>query len=346
MKNKIEQFKRSPFYNAYVRFMLSFAAIALAVSVSFSIAIFNISSKELGRGLGKQARIYRDIQMDQLRPFNVPDFEQLRISQLDESSDRLRQNLIYFNLLILLLALIGGYFLAGRTIKPIEEVVESQNRFTADASHELRTPLAAMKSEIEVGLRQSDLKLNEARAILKSNLEEVSKLEFLSESLLKLARTDNQNYTDFDLVSLEEAVVDAYERVESLAEKKSIVFENNLKNVYIKGDVHSLVELFVILLDNAIKYSLPKSTVSIKIEESKNAVVVRIKDQGIGIKASDLPYIFNRFYRADSSRSKEKVAGYGLGLSIAKNIMDLHRGSISVASNPAKGSEFILKFPL
>ena len=132
--------------------------------------------------------------------------------------------------------------------------------------------------------------------------------------------------------------------IESLANQKSIEFENELDDVSILGDKESLTELFVILLDNAIKYSPAKSTINISVHKFDGHVEIKIKDRGIGIKASDLPHIFDRFYRADHSRNKEKVSGYGLGLSIAKNIVDLHSGTISANSKPGKGSEFVLKF--
>jgi len=313
----------------------------MIISLSFSAIIYQISSTELGKGLRRQTNFLRELSKS---PFENPiqDFERMRAEQLEGSANRLKLNLIYFNLLILFLSSILSYYFARRTLKPIEDMVEAQNNFTGDASHELRTPLTAMRTEIEVGMRDKKLKLAGAKKILSSNLEEISKLETLSNALLKLTKYEDKKIENFEKVNLEDIIIEAYEKIEKLANKKKIRFKNNFKNVYIKGNKQSLVELFVILLDNAIKYSPKNSKVSINIKKNGKYGVVTISDQGIGIKASDIPHIFNRFYRADISRNKEKTDGYGLGLSIAKRIVEIHKGTISAESQIGKGSDFIV----
>lgn len=333
------------FKSTHLRLTVFYVLIAMAVSISFSVAIYNISSDELGRGLGRQTRQLRDISINGSAISIIPDFEQIRLDQLEESNNRLKNNLIYFNLLILLMSSAAGYSLAKKTLDPIEEVIEAQKRFTTDASHELRTPLTVMRAEIEVNLRDEKLNFADAKKLLKSNLEETEKLETLSSALLKFARLEENSFSG-EIISIEETVIDAYEKVESLAKKKSIEFENELLNLKVRGDNKMLTELFVILFDNAIKYSPNKSKINIVMKKDGKMAEIEMKDQGIGIKASDLSYIFNRFYRADSSRSKEKVDGYGLGLSIAKKIVEMHKGSIAVSSNPGKGSTFTIKLPL
>jgi signal transduction histidine kinase len=331
---------------AYLKLTGFYILIVMIISVAFSIAIYRISSTELGRGLVRQSRFLREMPNND-NEFQPPDdFERIRNEQLNESSHRLEVNLIYFNLLILILASVASYFFARRTLRPIENSMEAQNRFTADASHELRTPLTAIRTEIEVNLRDKKLNLSEAKNLLKSNLEEIGKLETLSGALLKIARYQDGPKGSFEKVSLEEVLVESYEKVQSLAEKESIKFENDFQNLYINGDKEALVELFVVLLDNAIKYSPKRSKVFIDIAKDKHMAKVKIKDKGIGIKASDLPHIFDRFYRADSSRCKEQVQGYGLGLSLAKQIVELHNGKITATSRPGKGSEFVVSFTL
>ncbi|OQA03237.1 MAG: Signal transduction histidine-protein kinase ArlS [bacterium ADurb.Bin400] len=346
MKIKEIKLLKTPFNSAYIKLTLFYVLVIMAISISFSFAIYQISSIELGRGLGRQNKILRDIPISNGILRAEIDFERFRTEQLEESSRILKRNLIYFNLSILFFSSIACYFLARKTMSPIEEALEAQNRFTADASHELRTPLTAMRTEIEVSLRDSKLTLSDARELLSSNLEEIGKLEALSGALLKLARYKDEARTSFAPVSLAEVAAEAYEKVEGLAIKKSIEFNNKLSNVVVCGDRHSLVELLVILLDNAIKYSPTGSRIKIEIIQEKHSAIVKVKDEGIGIKASDLPYIFNRFYRADTSRSKEKVDGYGLGLSIAKQIVDLHDGSIAASSKPGKGSTFTVGLPV
>jgi len=228
-------------------------------------------------------------------------------------------------------------------MQPIEQALEAQSQFTADASHELRTPLTAMKTEIEVAMRDKLLNISDAKKLLKSNLEEIEKLEYLSSSLLKLARSEN-NHKQFQNLLLNEAIEKSIKGLTPVANKKSIIIKAKLLKTRILGDESSLVEMFTIILENAIKYSDKGKTVHVQIVKEKEKVLVKIKDQGMGIKSSEIPYIFNRFYRADISRSKEKVFGYGLGLSIAKKIADSHHVSISVSSVLGKGTEFTIIF--
>ncbi|MFA6588036.1 MAG: HAMP domain-containing sensor histidine kinase [Patescibacteria group bacterium] len=330
----------------YLKLSSFYVLIIMLISASFSLAIFKISSNELNRGLDRQAGVFRGLPPGSFLTNPFQDMENIRIQQLHESNDKLKLNLLYFNLLILALSSGLSYFWARRTMRPIEEAMESQNRFTADASHELRTPLTAMRTEIEVNLRNGELSSHEAKKLLASNLEEISKLETLSSALLKLANQNGQVNFEFGKVSVEEVIAEAYSKIESLAKKKLIEFENSFQNLFVRGDKAGLTELFIILLDNAIKYSQEKSKIFIIIEEEKDQAIIKIKDQGIGIKASDLPYIFNRFYRADTSRSKNKVDGYGLGLSIAKRIAEMHKGKISVESQVGQGSTFTIEIPL
>ena len=340
---KLNKIFKDIFDRASLRLSLFYVLIIMIISIGFSLGLYNISSGEIGRGLGKQSRFLQEMNMHTLAP--DLDLEQLRQQQIDESNGNLKTNLIYFNLLILLLSSVASYFFARKTLEPIRESLEAQNRFTADASHELRTPLTALRTEIEVAVRDKNFNLSDAKKLLRSNLEEIAKLESLSSALLKLAKNEGSN-PEITKVDLADVVVEAYEKIESLASKKFISFDNDLPSLTISGDKRSLAELFVILLDNAIKYSAEKSKIFISICTEGKFAVVKIKDSGIGIKASDLPYIFNRFYRADNSRAKEQISGYGLGLSIANQIALNHGGIISVKSKPSKGSEFSVKLPI
>jgi signal transduction histidine kinase len=332
-----------------LKLTIFYVLIVMVISISFSFAIYQISYKEIGRGINLQEKLIKihpePDSSNNFQPIPFQDLEKVRLEQLESSNGHLKLNLIYFNLLILLLSSGTSYFLARRTLKPIEDMLDSQNRFTADASHELKTPLTAMKTEIEVGIRDKNMNLGNAKKLLESNLEEINKLESLSNALLKLAKYQEETKSEFVKLPIDEVITEAYEKVQSLANEKSIEFSADLKNVKIKGDKQSLVELFVILIENAIKYSPKKSKIFINIKEDKKNVEISIIDHGIGIKASDLSYIFNRFYRADNSRNKEIVTGYGLGLSIAKRIVELNDGIISVSSKIGRGSEFVVIFP-
>lgn len=264
-----------------------------------------------------------------------------------EAQSRVATRLIILNIGIFILAGATGYFLSGRTLRPIEEMVNDQKRFVADASHELRTPLTAMRTEIEVALRDKGLDAASAKDVLQSNLEEIGKLQLFSDHLLTLGRYQSAaNNREFTEVKLIDVVEKAYQEVQPLAEAKNTEIQSDIDDIAIKADKESLTKLFVIFLDNAIKYSNENGKVFINAKALKNEAIINIQDFGIGIRASDIPYIFNRFYRADASRSKTNVSGYGLGLSIAKSIIDIHNGKVNVESTPDQGTTFTITLPL
>lgn len=149
----------------------------------------------------------------------------------------------------------------------------------------------------------------------------------------------------FERVALAKVIKAAREKVKTAANKKQIHIVETVPDVVIEGDQKTLTELFVILLDNAIKYSQAKKQVAIEATDSEKRTQVRVQDQGIGIAKEDLPHIFDRFYRADKSRTKQEVPGYGLGLSIAKRIVQLHNGTITAESESGKGTTFTIVLP-
>ena len=225
-------------------------------------------------------------------------------------------------------------------------MMDEQNRFISDASHELKTPLTSLKSAFEVFLRNKKKSLKEANTLIRESIDEVDNLQSLSESMLALAQYQKPNGNDlFEKLSLKQIILDSVKKIEPLANKKDIILKTNLVDTEIKGNKFSLIDLFVIILDNSIKYSSPKSKISITAYKKDSAIVVSVKDQGIGISAKDLPHIFDRFYRSDSARSHDKTKGYGLGLSIAQKIVKLHKGSIIAESIPKKGTTITIRLP-
>jgi len=259
---------------------------------------------------------------------------------------RALEALLGINIIILFLSALSGYFLAGRTLRPIKNMIDEQNRFITDSSHELNTPLTSLKTSIEVNLRDKNFNTDKAKEVLKSNLEDVNSLQFLSAELIKLTQYQDQNNNfQFEKFPLLDIVEEAVEKVKSQANKKNITIKLDIPKTQVVGDRRSLTELFIILLDNAIKYSTNKKSVSVSVRKPDSKIQIVIKDNGIGIEKKDLPYIFDRFYRADKSRTKQKVIGYGLGLSIAKKIVGMHNGNIVVESEVGKGSAFIITLP-
>jgi signal transduction histidine kinase len=245
-----------------------------------------------------------------------------------------------------LLGGIGSYLLARRTLEPIEAAHEAQTRFTADASHELRTPLAAMRAETEVALRNSKLSAKEARELLHSNLEELTRLTGLSEGLLQLARGADDGNTH-ELLSLSLIIEQALAQVRPLAQAKAITIRlESATALKVLGNIGQLTQAVVILLDNAIKYSPRKTTVAVSVTQDHQYVRVSVADHGRGISETDLPHVFERFYRADSARTQADVSGHGLGLSIAEQIVTAHGGHLEAQSTLGKGSRFTMLLPI
>lgn len=328
------------FHSAALRLTFWYLAIIMVLSIVFSGALYRLSVNELDRNVNRQIGYFNNF----LGPRDTTNYLQLRHEQLDEGRTHLKADLVVFNLMVLVGGGAASYWLARRTLEPIEQALESQSRFAADASHELRTPLTAIQTENEVALRDPKLNKTQATDLLKSNLEEVAKLKALSEGLLKLANTSGR-IDNPQTVAVKDIIEPAVERLAKAAELKHIKIVNKPNQLTVRGDPDSLVELVSILIDNAIKYSPNKSQVTIVTSRQHKDVLIEVADRGTGIERSELAKIFDRFYRSDSSRAKSDGGGYGLGLAIAKKIAEAHGGHIEVLSTLGSGSTFILHLP-
>ncbi len=328
------------FAKARIKLTTWYLLIIMLISIFFSVAIYRVLTNELSR-VERVQRLRQERQLS-LRPANRPVLDP---ELVEETKDRIKIILFLINLGILGASSLAGYFLAGRTLRPISEMVDEQNRFITDASHELRTPITSLKTEIEVNLRDRNL-TEETGKILRSNLEEVNNLQNLSDNLIRLNKYQQINDANFEKASLLAITDQAIKIVANLAKHKSIIIINKIKDVEIDGLRQSLTELFVIFLDNAIKYSHENKKVTLSSKKENNSVVVYIKDEGIGIAQKDLPHLFSRFYRVDKSRTKTDTQGYGLGLSIAKKIISQHNGSITMESKLKYGTTFVITLPI
>ena len=322
-----------------VRLTLIYLGIIMALSISFSVVIYHISSEQLRRTAHPIAGFSGLIDAP-----TRDSIEAGRREEVDNARRSLQGNLIFLNLGTLALGSIISYALARRTLQPIEEAFEAQGRFTADASHELRTPLTAMQTSIEVGLRNPKLTLKGSKELLQSMLDEVKKLSSLSNGLLKLTR--NTQEMPAAAVRLDEVAKEAADQLQLAATQRRIIIRSKVPTITVRGDFVSIKEVIAILIDNAIKYSPEDTTITLTGEQAGRFGLLAVSDQGQGIKASDMTHIFDRFYRADSSRSRRRVEGYGLGLSIARKIAEAHQGSLEAVSQAGEGSTFTLKIPL
>ncbi|MBI4973700.1 HAMP domain-containing histidine kinase [Candidatus Roizmanbacteria bacterium] len=310
--------------------------IIMLLSISFSVVIHKILTQEVVR----YAHI-QQIRMERRLHIVIADDD-----LVNEITGRITIALIAINGAIFFISGGLGFVLAGKTLEPIKEMMDEQNRFISDASHELRTPLTSLKTSMEVHLREKSATLESANSLIKESILEVNRLQTLSENLLQIAQYEmSKNVIKPVQVNIKVAIQDALKKTSSLMKSKQIDSINQLIDTPVLGNPYALVDLFVILIDNAVKYSQSGSRVYVKMKVSTKSVAIRVIDEGIGIEKEDLPHIFERFYRSDSARIKNNTGGYGLGLSIAKKIIDEHKGSITVKSNVGRGSEFIVTLP-
>jgi len=332
------------FKKARIKLTAWYLLIIMLISVSFSTFIYGSINRELQRRFTNiERRIFIDDQI--IKP---PFQGQMYFAEdLQETRRNVVLILIYTNGVILAFSAVASYFLAGKTLVPIEKALNDQKRFVADASHELKTPLTALQTVTEVSLRDKKLNLKEAKGVLKSNLEEAKRLSKLAADLLKLTRYESGNGNfSFSKFDIKKSIEDTHKKILPIAEKKKIKFILNLKKTNIHANKDSIEELLTILIDNAVKFSKRNGKVYISLNKDHTFLTLKVEDEGIGIPRKDIPYIFDRFYRADQSRSKNEIDGFGLGLSMAKRIVELHKGKIEVESVLSKGSTFIVRLPL
>lgn len=310
------------------------------MSVLFSGAIYLVATNEIQTRLTNfQTSIEETIDSAQ-----APTLSTITHATDDlKVSDKLVSELIYVNLFVIVGGGFISYFLARRSLIPIKKVHEAQSRFTSDASHELRTPLAVMRTELEVALRDDNASTDDLKQVLFSNLEEVDKLSKLAEMLLNLSQLDNTKLK-LGPVNLDRTTRGA---ISGFKQSHDRINLSSNKHQTIYGNETAISDLVKVLIDNAIKYSPKDSSIRISISKHDDThVKFEITNTGPGIQPDKIPQIFDRFYRADTSRTNGNKTGYGLGLALAKNIAELHNGSLVASSEPGGDTTFTLILPL
>lgn len=249
------------------------------------------------------------------------------------------------------IALYMSHIMSRRAMIPIIQSYTRQREFVADASHELRTPLSVMLSSIDsLEMEQTEETDPFVRKLLVNMKDEVKRMTRLVSDLLLLARSDTPEYIlhweAFDLEPHAQMIV---ESMKNLSGSKQIDLQMVASGkLEIEGDVERFKQLLIILLDNALKYTPSGGKVTLRLSlnasEINRKLIIVVEDNGIGIAEEEQKQIFLRFYRADKSRSRQ-MGGHGLGLAIAKSIVDAHHGTIDVSSTLGEGTSFTVTFP-
>ena len=244
------------------------------------------------------------------------------------------------------MAMAGGYWLAGRALRPIRTAMDKQQEFVADASHELRTPLSLIRANAEILKRESGKPVSENMESVQDIIGETDRLANLVGQMLTLARADTGgNAFEREPVDLSAVAQDVTREMRLLATEKGISVEAHTSGpAIVEGDELRLRELLTILVDNSLKYGDEGARVDVSVLRDHGKSSVEVKDTGRGIPEEALPRIFDRFYRADKARSRE-LGGAGLGLAIAKWIAESHHGTIRIDSEVGRGTTVTVELP-
>jgi signal transduction histidine kinase len=223
----------------------------------------------------------------------------------------------------------------------VEQALHAQRRFVADASHELRTPLTTIRGNLGLLERQPPIRGEDRAAVIADTVEECDRLIRLTHNLLTLARADGGLVLRRDPIPLRPFIQELCRQAQRLAPEHTVWCENELE-AGVLGDRDALKQVLLILLDNAIKYTPASGTIAIATAAAGEQVAITIRDTGPGIPPAALPHIFERFFRVEAARTS---AGSGLGLSIAKELVEAQGGAISVESQVGQGSRFTVRLP-
>ena len=269
----------------------------------------------------------------------------INISQLEQTSQNHEQLIVVVMISFWGISLIASVYLARVSVKPLLESIQKQKSFVENASHELRTPLAVLQNRLETLFRKPEATIMESSESIASSLDEVRNMKMLTTNLLNLARRDdgikpeigdiepnffNTTFTNYEMVATENG--------------KVFRFDNRIHRV-IKTDKTLLKQLMTILFDNALKYTDEDGVIELTISANDRNLFLKVSDNGPGISTADKKKIFDRFYRVDKARTRQ-TGGFGLGLSLAKQITEALKGTITVKDNKPKGTVFEVKIAI
>ena len=258
--------------------------------------------------------------------------------------ENMQNTLMLGTIILVLISMIASYILSKRAMKPMIISYEKQTEFVQNASHELRTPLTIIQAKQELLLTEPNKKIIEKSEDINLTLKETRRLSKLIKELMEIARADNKKIKiekqSTDINKLIKEILKPYVELATIQNKQlKLELEYN-KKIHINQN--KINELFVILLDNSLKYTNTGDTIIIKTYAKDGKCNIEVQDTGIGISKEGIKHIFERFYREDKARSRQ-TGGNGLGLSIAQNIVALHKGTIKAEHNNPKGTIIKIK---
>lgn len=322
--------------NRTFRLATTYLAVIMLMSLIYSVVIYTVSSRQFDR---PQSRIELNLNS---HPVFEGEIRRVVQDRFNEARDALFLELLWMNFAVLLGGSFLSYFLARWTLRPINTSIAAQEQFVSDVSHELKTPLAVMRTSSEVALRNSKMKVSEAKKVLAQTVASTEQMQTLITTLLLLLQDVEPS---FEEVLISDITRDGISDVINYALEKNISIEDTVDASTVLTDHRLASRVVSILLDNAIKYSPENSTITVSCEQMSGYSAITVKDSGIGIAKKDQVRIFDRFYRADVARSSSEKQSYGLGLSLANNISERLKCELRVESKLKKGSTFYFLIP-
>jgi len=265
-------------------------------------------------------------------------------TQERELNRQIIQNTLFIGAGAIVLIILASMFLTKRALLPIKDAWNKQKKFISDASHELRTPVAVIKTNMEVIQGDEESTVKEQKNWMDNINFEIGRMTGLIDNLLFLSKMDKSNSEKYTMIGDLGTIIERVSlNIQKLAEEKGLTIFKELKTTSVNVPETDIERLAVILMENAVKYT-EKGKITVKTYIEDNNCILSVEDTGKGIDEKEQVKIFERFYRADQDRSR-KTGGYGLGLAIAKSIVDNYKGKIEVKSKPGEGSEFRVYLP-
>lgn len=271
------------------------------------------------------------------------------VAFVDITNEVQQQKQLVFACLIAGIVALCGFFLVSLflsrwALRPVEKAWNTQRQFAADASHELKTPLTVILANMNILKTNKADKIEDRMEWVENTEAEAERMKDLANNLLYLTKSGDLRRPQIsESISVNDVVMKSALAFEPIAFERKIGIETNIEgNVSISGDKSQMTQLMTILLDNAVKYSDDDTTIKVSLKEVSSKAIIKVNNKGKLISKDDLENIFERFYRSDESRSEE---GYGLGLAIARNIVQQHRGTINATSDDADGTTLTVTLP-
>ncbi|MHB1334979.1 MAG: sensor histidine kinase [Candidatus Humimicrobiaceae bacterium] len=323
--------KSDIFLKARLKLTFLYLLVIMIVVLTFSFFVY----------LSFSLRLPKDIESEFRE--EETDIESIFVSTASKS---LLNLIIIVDISTILISGFLSYWLAAKTLAPIKKAHMLQRQFISDASHELRTPLTIMKTGIELEVRNSK-NIESCRGILESNLEETNRMINIVEDLLFLARLENnQEKFKFTRISINFTLNKIINLLKPYAKKKNITMLSVFpeEEAYCSADENKISQAFLNLIKNAIDYSYDNGKIEMVLQKSAAKIEITIKDGGIGISKENLKNIFNRYFRIDNEMVS-KSNGSGLGLAITKEIIEKHKGRITIDSEIKKGTKVLISLP-